>query len=268
MADYHINGSQTVAGTDDTTLTVERGASARFKVFELNSGFTLASPTDNLLSVRLHRFVTADGAGTAQHPPQFVLGEIDLAEPQQGAGHVVSTARPQLGKFVAEPPGTAGLEQFQTSLEDHVGAAEVAGPHLGPTLLAQVDKIVRPRLKGVVFLQVDDVGETLDRNVENGGENAKLVEGRVAAAFFVARQLRVVDFAALFPGALLDPPQGESVSLTELPEVFPQLGASSGRFHPGPPGAIRALTQKLPAGGGPGIAKRMLRKPTNLYLSL
>ena len=33
MADYHINGDQTVAATDDTTLTVERGASKRFKVF-------------------------------------------------------------------------------------------------------------------------------------------------------------------------------------------------------------------------------------------
>ena len=68
MGDYHINGSQTVAGTDDTTLTVERGAAKRFKVFEMNSGFTLASPSDNLLSVRLHRFVTADGAGTARVP--------------------------------------------------------------------------------------------------------------------------------------------------------------------------------------------------------
>ncbi len=68
MPDYHINGSQTVAGTDDTTLTVERGASKRFKVFEMVSGFTLASPSDNLLTVRLHRFVTADGAGTARVP--------------------------------------------------------------------------------------------------------------------------------------------------------------------------------------------------------
>ncbi len=50
------------------TLTVERGSSKRFKVFEINSGFTLASPSDNLLSVRLHRFVTADGAGTARVP--------------------------------------------------------------------------------------------------------------------------------------------------------------------------------------------------------
>ena len=68
MADYHINGDQTVASPDDTTLTVERGASKRFKVFEMYSGFTLASPSDNLLSVRLHRFVTADGAGTARVP--------------------------------------------------------------------------------------------------------------------------------------------------------------------------------------------------------
>ena len=68
MADYHINGAQTVAGTDDTTLTVERGSAKRFLVYEINSGFTLASPSDNLLSVRLHRFVTADGAGTARVP--------------------------------------------------------------------------------------------------------------------------------------------------------------------------------------------------------
>ncbi len=68
MADYHINGTQTVAGTDDTTLTVERGAAKRFKVYEVKSSFTLASPSDNLLSVRLHRFVTADGAGTARVP--------------------------------------------------------------------------------------------------------------------------------------------------------------------------------------------------------
>ncbi len=68
MADYHVEGSQTVAGTDDTTLTLERGASKRFKVFEFISGFTLASPSDNLLSVRMHRFITADGTGTARTP--------------------------------------------------------------------------------------------------------------------------------------------------------------------------------------------------------
>ena len=68
MGNYHINGTQTVAGTDDTTLSVERGSAKRFKVYEINSGFTLASPSDNLLSVRLHRFVTADGTGTARIP--------------------------------------------------------------------------------------------------------------------------------------------------------------------------------------------------------
>ena len=68
MADYQINGTQTVAGTTDTTLTVERGASKRFKVFDVSSGFTLASPSDNLLTVKLQRFVTADGTGTARVP--------------------------------------------------------------------------------------------------------------------------------------------------------------------------------------------------------
>ncbi len=69
MGDYHINGDQTVASADDTTLTVEaQGSAVRFKVFEISSGFTLASPSDNLLAVRLHRFVTADGAGTTRVP--------------------------------------------------------------------------------------------------------------------------------------------------------------------------------------------------------
>ena len=68
MSDYHVEGSQTVAGTDDTTLTLEIASSTRFKIFEFTTSFTLASPSDNLLSVRLHRFVTADGTGTARTP--------------------------------------------------------------------------------------------------------------------------------------------------------------------------------------------------------
>ncbi len=68
MGDYHMVGSQAVVSPDDTTLTVERGASSRFKVYEMISGFTLAAPADILLSVRLHRFVTADGVGTARVP--------------------------------------------------------------------------------------------------------------------------------------------------------------------------------------------------------
>jgi len=68
MSDFHVEGSQTVAGTDDTTLTLEIASSTRFKIFEHTSGFTLASPTDSLLSVRAHRFVTADGVGTARTP--------------------------------------------------------------------------------------------------------------------------------------------------------------------------------------------------------
>ncbi len=43
MADYSVNGSQTVASPDDTTLTLERGASKRFKVFDFTSGFTHAN---------------------------------------------------------------------------------------------------------------------------------------------------------------------------------------------------------------------------------
>ncbi len=68
MSDYHTVGSQTVAGTTDTTLTLEIASSTRFKIFEFTSGFTLATPTDNLLTVTAQRFVTADGAGTGRTP--------------------------------------------------------------------------------------------------------------------------------------------------------------------------------------------------------
>ncbi len=68
MSDFHVEGSQTVAGTTDTTLTLEIASSTRFKIFEFTSSFTLATPTDNLLTATAQRFVTADGAGTARTP--------------------------------------------------------------------------------------------------------------------------------------------------------------------------------------------------------
>ena len=68
MSDFHVVGSQTVAGTTDTTLTLEIASSTRFKIYEFTSGFTLASPSDNLLTVTGQRFVTADGAGTGRVP--------------------------------------------------------------------------------------------------------------------------------------------------------------------------------------------------------
>ncbi len=68
MADFHVQGTQTVAGTFDTTLTLEIASSTRFKIYEFTSGFTLASPSDNLLTTSGHRFVTADGAGSAFTP--------------------------------------------------------------------------------------------------------------------------------------------------------------------------------------------------------
>ncbi len=68
MGDYHVEGTQTVSGTDITTITIERGAAKRFKIFEFTSGFTLASPSDNLILVDAHRFDTADGTGTGRTP--------------------------------------------------------------------------------------------------------------------------------------------------------------------------------------------------------
>ncbi len=109
MADYHIKGTQTVAGTDDTTLTVERGASKRFKVYEVMSGFTLASPSDNLLSVRLHRFVTADGAGTARVP-----NPVDPAD-----GACVATG---LVNHTTEPTTYSTDEEVLGSFAQHMRA--------------------------------------------------------------------------------------------------------------------------------------------------
>lgn len=69
MPDYHVKGSQTVAGTTDTTLTLEApGSAKRAKIFEFTTGFTLASPADILLSVTAQRFITADGVGTSRTP--------------------------------------------------------------------------------------------------------------------------------------------------------------------------------------------------------
>lgn len=67
MADYHVEGTQTVASPDDTTITIERGASARVKIFDFTTGFQLASPSDNLLLVTAQRS-TADGTGTSRTP--------------------------------------------------------------------------------------------------------------------------------------------------------------------------------------------------------
>ena len=72
MADFHVDGNQTVAGTTDTTLTLETTTAVRGKVFDFTSGFTLASPSDNLLSVAAQRFgTTNDGVGTALVPAPF-----------------------------------------------------------------------------------------------------------------------------------------------------------------------------------------------------
>ncbi len=76
MADYFIDGTQVaIADPGVTTLSVERGG-GRIKVFEINSGFILASPADQLLEIALRRFATADGTGTAARVPN----PLDLAD--------------------------------------------------------------------------------------------------------------------------------------------------------------------------------------------
>ena len=85
MADYHVTGTQTVASTTDTTLTLERGAS-RYKVYDFTSGFTLASPSDNLLTVTADRFgTTNDGTGDAETP-----APLDTADAAAGTTSLVN----------------------------------------------------------------------------------------------------------------------------------------------------------------------------------
>ncbi len=76
MADYHVEGIQVVDSSTDTTLTLERGASKRFKVFDFTSGFTIATPADILLSVTARRFdTTDDGTGDARTPSPIDLDD-------------------------------------------------------------------------------------------------------------------------------------------------------------------------------------------------
>ncbi len=69
MSDFHVEGTQTVIATPDTTITLEIASSTRFRIYEFTSGFTLASPEDNLLTVTAGRFVTADGTGAQTRAP-------------------------------------------------------------------------------------------------------------------------------------------------------------------------------------------------------
>ncbi len=98
MADYHVEGEQTVAATTDTTLTVERGASKRVKVFEWGMGFTLATPSDSLIDIAAQR-TTADGTGTSRTP-----NPLDPAD-----GAAVATC---LVDHTVEPTYTANEELF------------------------------------------------------------------------------------------------------------------------------------------------------------
>src|SRR5439155_17193457 len=92
----------------------------------------------------------------------------------------------------------------------------------------------RERLK---TLQVEDVGEILDRDVEDVGEQAELVEGGVALASFVPGELGVVDLPALRASLVLDAPQREAVSDSQAAEVVAESRAAPQLlFHEvGPP---------------------------------
>ncbi len=104
-----MQGVQTVAGTTDTTITLERGASKRAKVFDFTSGFTLASPSDNLLTVTAQRFTTDDGTGTARTPAPL--------DPADGAA--VTTC---LTNHTIEPSAYTANEEIWGPIGQHMRA--------------------------------------------------------------------------------------------------------------------------------------------------
>src|SRR5262249_18811849 len=78
------------------------------------------------------------------------------------------------------------------------------------------------RLERLDALELEQVGEVLNRDVEDVGEQAQLVERRVADTAFVTGQLRVVDLPAFGPRLFLDSSQRESVPRAQPAEVVSQ----------------------------------------------
>jgi hypothetical protein len=115
MSDYFVTGTQTVAGTTDTTLTLERG-SARYRVYDFSSGFTLASPSDNLLTVTADRFgTTNDGTGDAETP-----APLDTADAAAGTTCLVNHS--------AEPSSYLTTEVFKIAQHMRATYRWVAAP--------------------------------------------------------------------------------------------------------------------------------------------
>ncbi len=98
MADYQCNGTQTVNAPTDSTLSLE-SLTGRFRIFEFSTGFTLASPSDNLLTVTAQR-TSADGtAGSTPIPAPL--------DPADGACTAVCQTN-----HSAEPTYTSAEEVF------------------------------------------------------------------------------------------------------------------------------------------------------------
>ncbi len=137
----------------------------------------------------------------AQRGAQFLFGERELAETgQRGClGHPNLTE--QLARFEVS---AAVQQQLDRSFVAGERGAVITVLDRAITGLDQLDRIRRLRLELLVDLEVDHVGERLDRDVEHAGQDAQLVEGRVADALLVAAELGVVDLSTLGTGTFLD----------------------------------------------------------------
>jgi len=173
----------------------------------------------------------------SQNQPQIGLSQADLPHAQKRPCQVES--RPSQG-FLVDLRPVAVLQSSQRRLVDRVGARVVALLPF-PTRFGLDVVVSRPdtRFVRLDLLEIEDVREVLDGDIEDVGEETQLVEGGIALAAFVARQLRVVNLAASRLGLVLDSSQRETVPNPEPAQVVPQARTSPQLlFHlSGPPTA-------------------------------
>jgi hypothetical protein len=118
------------------------------------------------------------------------------------------------------------VQELDRTLEQGEGLTVVAGLQGVDAFFDQPTGVARFGFEALQTFEVHDVGEGLDRNVENAGQNAQLVEGRVADSFLIAAELRVVDLAALGARTLFDPSERIAVTRAQFAQVAPQASAA------------------------------------------
>ena len=119
----------------------------------------------------------------SQDEPELGFGEADFPHAQEGPGQIES--RPGQGLGIDLPLHPV-LQARQGRLVDGVGPGMIPLVPFTVGLLPQVGVGRRGgRIERIDSFQVEDVGEVLDRHVEDVGQEAQLVEGGVALAALV-----------------------------------------------------------------------------------